>query len=99
MPVRTYQSAYRSRRREDSFARVIAFTVAVAMALGFLVWLGWTGAGTRDALQLAAQRAVRVPELRGTIAHLNEWLIMAARLPAVSGNPRWIARYGKATPA
>ena len=49
---------------------------AVAAALGLLIWLGWVGTGTRDELRLAAQQAVRVAELRGTFAYLDEWLTM-----------------------
>lgn len=63
-----------------------------------MAWLGWAGAGTRDELRLAAQQAVRVAELQGTIAHLDEWLTMSARMAAASGDARWIARYDEADP-
>ncbi len=72
--------------------------LAVAAALGFLVWLGWTGTGTRDAMQLATQRAVRVAELRGTFAYLDEWLTMSAHMAAASGEARWVIRYKEAGP-
>lgn len=45
-----------------------------------------------------AQRAVRVAELRGTIAHLDEWLSMSPRTDALSGDPRWIVRCDEAIP-
>ena len=73
-------------------------TLAVALALGLLLWLGWSGTGTRDDMRLAAQQAVRVAELRGTFAYLDEWLTMSAYMAASSGEPRWVARYDEAGP-
>lgn len=70
----------------------------VAVALCFLVWLGWVGTGTRAEMRLAAQQAVRVAELRGTFAYLDEWLTMSARMGASSGDARWVARYDEARP-
>ena len=75
-----------------------AFKLAVAAALGFVVWLVWAGTGTRDDIRLAAQQAVRVAELRGTFAYLDEWLTMSAHMAAVSGEPRWVTRYDEARP-
>ena len=75
-----------------------ASALAVAVVLGFLIWLGWDGAGTRDDIKLAAQQAVRVAELRGTFAYLDEWLTMSAHMAATSGEPRWVARYDEARP-
>ena len=75
-----------------------ASALTVAVTLGFLVWLGWDGAGTRDDIRLAAQQAVRVAELRGTFTYLDEWLTMSAHMAAVSGEPRWVARYDEARP-
>ena len=75
-----------------------AFTLAVATAFGFLIWLSWVGIGTRDDMRLAAQQAVRVAELRGTFAYLDEWLTMSAQMAALSGEPRWVARYDEAGP-
>ena len=40
--------------------------LALAAALGILLWLGLTGTGTRAEMRLAGQRAVRVAELRGS---------------------------------
>lgn len=75
-----------------------ASALILAAALGILFWLGWTGTGTRDATLLAAQRAVRVAELRGTFAYYDEWLTMSARMAVVSGEPRWIDRFDEAGP-
>ncbi len=66
---------------------------ATAVLFGFLLWLGWTGTETRDALRTAAQRAVRVAELRGTIVSLDEVLTMAVQMAASSGKSRWVDRY------
>ncbi len=71
---------------------------ALAVALGFLMWLGWVGSKTRNELNAAAQQAVRVAELRGTFAYLDEWLTMSAYMAAASGEPRWVARYDEASP-
>ena len=78
--------------------RGVASASAVVIALGFLVWLGWAGIRTRDSMRLAAQQAVRVAELRGTFAYLDEWLTMSAHMAASSGEPRWVARYDEAGP-
>ena len=85
-------------RRGGRLTSFGASAFIVAAALGFLVWLGWAGTGTRGEMQLAAQRAVRVAELRGQFAHLKEWLTMSAHMAATSGEPRWVARYDEAGP-
>ena len=74
---------------------VIATTVATPL---FLAWLGWTGKRTRDKLRVATQQAVRVAELQGTIAHLDEWLTMSAQMAAATGEPCWPERYEEAGP-
>ena len=79
-------------------SRVVAPALVVTAALGFLIWLGWIGTGTRGEMRLAAQQAVRVAELRGTFAYLDEWLTMSARMAAASGEARWVARYEEARP-
>ncbi len=90
--------AFRIRRGAVSVANRIASVLAAAAALGFICGLGWTGAATRNELQLAMQRAVRVAELRGTFTYLDEWLTMSAHMAAVTGDPRWMARYDEAGP-
>ncbi|MGI4939457.1 MAG: putative bifunctional diguanylate cyclase/phosphodiesterase [Janthinobacterium lividum] len=63
-----------------------------------LIGLAYLGASTRHAMQGAMQRAVRVAELRGVIAHLDEYLTMSARVAALSGDQRWVRRYDEAEP-
>ena len=70
----------------------------VALALCCLVGLGWAGAITRNDMQRSMQRALRVTELRGIIAHLDELLTMSARVAALSGDERWVHRYDEAEP-
>ena len=74
------------------------FAVTTAAILAVLIWLGLTGKGTRDEMRTASQRAVRVAELRGTIAYLDEWLTMSAQMAAASGERRWAERYDEAAP-
>lgn len=86
-----------SDRRRQWLARC-GSALALAAALGILLWLGWTGTGTRAEMRLASQRAVRVAELRGTFAYFEEWLTMSARMAVLSGEPRWVARFDEAGP-
>ncbi len=98
--MRTALPALASLRR---FPRVLWSSATVSglagtLALCGLIGLGYLGASTRNAMQTAMQRAVRVAELRGTIAHLDEYLTMSARVAALSGDARWIRRYDEAEP-
>ena len=68
------------------------------LILGALLWFGWTGTGTRNEMRLAEQQAVRVAELRGTFAYLDEWLTMSAHMAVVTGEARWTSRYEEASP-
>lgn len=70
----------------------------MAVVFVILVWLGLTGQQTRAEMRTAAQKAVRVAELRGTIAYLDEWLTMSARMAATTGERRWVDRYEEAAP-
>lgn len=72
--------------------------MAMAIVVALLVWLGWMGQQTRTEMRTAAQKAVRVAELRGTIAYLDEWLTMSARMAAATGERRWVDRYQDAAP-
>ena len=90
--------APRTGRRRWRPAYRLVSVVAVAAALCCLVGLGWAGIGTRSELHEAVQRALRVTELRGTIAHLDELLTMSARMAALSGDTRWATRYDAAEP-
>ena len=98
MSFRNRISAAWTACRDGRSASLCAVMLAGALALGILAWLGWTGAGTRSEMRLAERQAVRVAELRGTFAYLDEWLTMSAHMAALSGEPRWIARYDEASP-
>ena len=63
-----------------------------------MAWLAWTGIETRNQIRAASQRAVRVAELRGTIAYLDEWLTMSAQMAASSGERLWAERFEEAAP-
>jgi diguanylate cyclase (GGDEF)-like protein len=76
----------------------LAFLVLVAVVLGLLTWLATTGMQTRIETQRAGQQAIRVAELRGTIAYLGEWRTMSAHMAVASGESRWIDRYEEAGP-
>ena len=76
----------------------LGFALALAGALGILLWLGSTGTGTRSEMRLASERAVRVAELRGTFAYYDEWRTMSARMAVLSGEPRWVDRFDEAGP-
>jgi len=75
-----------------------AVLLAGVLALGVLVWLGWTGTGTRDEMRAAEHRAARVAELRGTFAYLDERLTMSANMAILTGEERWVSRYEEASP-
>lgn len=96
-PLRRIFAVEMSDRRRQLLARG-GSALALVAALGILLWLGWTGTGTRAEMRLASQRAVRVAELRGTFAYFEEWLTMSARMAVLSGEPRWVARFDEAGP-
>ncbi len=75
-----------------------ASALALAAALGTLLWLGSSGTGTRSEMRLAGERAVRVAELRGTFAYYDEWRTMSARMAVASGDRQWVARFDEAGP-
>ena len=89
-------AARRSRRTRT--AGIVTSALAALAVVGFLTWLGLNGATLRDRIQRETTRAVRVAELRGTIATLNETLGMSARMAALSGQSRWVERYNAALP-
>ena len=98
MPLQHRNSAFKTLGRYGRRLSGAASALTLAAALGMLFWLGWTGIGTRDETILAAQRAVRVAELRGTFAYFDEWLMMSARMAVVSGESRWVDRFDEAGP-
>ncbi len=74
------------------------FAGAAISTAVLIVWFIWTGTNTRDEFRTASQKAVRVAELRGTIAYLDEWLTMSARMAAATGELRWVERYKEVGP-
>ena len=81
-----------------AFAGRVVLCGAMLGALVLVAWLGWTGKQLRDEARAAAQHAVRVAELRGTIAQLDEWMTMSTRMAAATGDRRWGDRYDEAVP-
>ncbi len=63
-----------------------------------LIWLGWSGKQVRDEVHAASRHAVRVAELRGTVAYLDDWMTMSAQLAVRSGESRWTDRFEEAAP-
>ncbi len=96
MRLRDDPHSLRLRRwRRVGFAAQASLMAAAVCALA---WLAASSLDTRNELRLATQKAVRVAELRGSFAYLNEWLVMSARMAAQSGSPYWIERYDEAAP-
>ena len=85
-------------RRNGQPASGSAMLLAGVLALGILVWLGWTGTGTRREMRVAEHQAMRVVELRGTLAYLDEWLTMSANMAVLTGETRWVSRYEEVSP-
>lgn len=85
-------------RRNGQPAVVGTMLLAAVFAFGVLAWLGWSGTGTRNEMRLAERQAVRVAELRGTFAYLDEWLTMSASMAVLTGEARWVSRYEEASP-
>lgn len=85
-------------RRNGQPAVVGTMLLAAVFAFGVLAWLGWSGTGTRNEMRLAERQAMRVAELRGTFAYLDEWLTMSARMAVLTGETRWASRYEEASP-
>ncbi|WP_165491067.1 putative bifunctional diguanylate cyclase/phosphodiesterase [Lichenihabitans psoromatis] len=79
------------------FGRLLLVGVSLA-AVSLIAWLGWSGQQARDEARSASQHAIRVAELRGTIAYLDEWMTQSARLAAASGEHRWADRFDEAAP-
>ena len=87
----------RTRPQWRRFARLTEATAWALTACAF-AWVAWSGFETRQNLHLATQRAIRVAELRGSFAYLNEWMKMSARMAVATGDQRWVERYDEASP-
>ena len=90
--------AVTTKLRSGQPAEVGTMLLVGGLALGILIWLGWTGTRTRDEMRAAEYQAVRVAELRGTFAYLDEWLTMSASMAVLTGEARWVSRYEEASP-
>ena len=75
-----------------------AILLAGLLALGAVTGLSWIETGTRNEVLLAERHAMRVAELRGTFAYLDERLTMSAHMAASSRDSRWMFRYEEAGP-
>ena len=70
-------------------------TVALSALLG---GVGIIGVKSRAEVRDASQKAVHVAELHGSIARLNERMVMAVRMAAASGDRRWIVEFAETAP-
>ncbi|MCW6512835.1 putative bifunctional diguanylate cyclase/phosphodiesterase [Lichenifustis flavocetrariae] len=82
---------------EKRFGRLLVSGTLLA-AVSLVVGLGCTGRQLRDEARTASQQALRVAELRGSIAYLDEWLTASARLAVATGEHHWADRYNEALP-
>ena len=88
----------------DTWQGRIRFRTFAGFALGgmavaaLLAGLGIVGSGMRQEGRIAAQKAVRVAELKGTIAHLDGEMVMAARMAAMSGDRRAVDTFNEDAP-
>lgn len=76
----------------------VGFMFIGVAAAALLAGLGMIGSGMRQEGRLAAQQAVRVAELSGSIARLDSEMVMAARMAAISGDRRAIATFNEDVP-
>lgn len=72
----------------------IAWLVTIVAMVAFL----WCAYDSYRRFAQSAQQNLRVQELRGRIIHLDELLTMSARMSALTGDPRWEARYREFEP-
>lgn len=93
----SYLHVWSARSTLTLLGRLLAFG-SVLVAVAFIVRLSWTGRQLRNDARMAAQDAVQVAELRGSIAYLNEQMVMSARLAAASGERVWMDRYAEVAP-
>ncbi len=71
---------------------------ASGIALALLAGLGVVSSGMRQEGRDAAQKAVRVAELSGTISRLNGEMVLLARMAAASGDRRWVSNFDEDAP-
>ncbi|NQV22750.1 MAG: PAS domain S-box protein, partial [Rhodopirellula sp.] len=71
---------------------------ALVVTVLALFWLGWQAMAARQGFEELKNRHVRVDELSGDVARLDEVLTMSARMAVTTGEPQWEARYRKFKP-
>jgi signal transduction histidine kinase len=79
-----------STRKRDP---LVFLTIALALNCILLGWLSWYSFNSYRNLKATTQRDMRVEELGGIIAHMDEVLTMSAHMAAATGDPRWELRY------
>ncbi len=76
----------------------LGLVLASGAAAALLVGLGVVSSDMRLEGRSAAQKAVRVAELRGTISRLDGEMVMMARMAAASGEHRWVSTFDDDAP-
>ncbi|MEC8424633.1 MAG: hypothetical protein VX000_12705, partial [Myxococcota bacterium] len=72
---------------------IAALSLAVIFNAIVLLGLGYLLNRSADLVQTSQNRYLRLVELRGEIAHLDEVLTMSTRMAAASGELSWERRY------
>ena len=83
---------------DSRWSRRVGFAVSGMVVAALLTGVGIVGFQMRQEGRLAAQRAVRVAELSGTITHLDSEMAMAARMAALSGDRRAVETFNEDAP-
>ena len=76
----------------------IGILLASGAAAALLAGLGIVSSGMRQEGRGAAQRAVRVAELRGAISRLDDEMVMVTRMAAATGDRRWVSIFDEDAP-
>ena len=63
-----------------------------------LVWLGWYSYNSYHQSKITKEHDFRIECLRGAIIHLDEVMIMSARMAVVTGDLQWEERYRRSEP-
>ncbi len=91
-------SSQRQSNSQPSDRRLTKLTLGGVAVAALLTGLAVVSSGMRQEGRSASQKAVRVAELRGTIARLDGEMVLAARLAALSGERRWVATFDEDAP-
>lgn len=70
----------------------------LVFSVAAIAWLSWMVLGLHDFLDRSWRSQLRVEELRGTIARLDETLTMSASMAAATGDLGWEERYRQFEP-